>query len=282
MPSPLKAIRQFIVDKEVELADLKDGPLFLLLDTMAAGIRQFMTFEELLRREDDAPPKLRFENYHRSADVRQGYFDGLEILRRHPSCSLTQIAVIAGMPVPSDGIIANYQGPWQLDAYKEPTPLMAPPAHDPAVNIRTEKPVRLSQSEKSAFVTFLAGAGEVDTDMLPGLVDRAAALVMLLSDDAIIGTAAAKTPCAAHRQVEFEKAMVLLQASAFPLELGWIVVHPDHRRQGHARTLIAAVVEAASNSGLYARRRPIRCGRSWRRTASSCKESPTSRCSIRP
>ncbi|MBB6125641.1 hypothetical protein [Sphingobium subterraneum] len=123
----LKEIRQFIVDKEIELADLQDGPLFLLLDAMAAGIRQFMTFEELLRREDSAPPHPRFEDFHRPADVRQGYFDGLEILRGHLSRCIGQIAVVAGMPARDNGICANYEGPWQLEAYKEPPKLIAPP-----------------------------------------------------------------------------------------------------------------------------------------------------------
>ncbi|MCW2337494.1 GNAT superfamily N-acetyltransferase [Sphingobium sp. B2D3A] len=248
----LNEIRQLIVDKEVELADLQDGPLFLLLDAMAAGIRQFMTYEELLRRADDAPPHPRFADFHRPEDVRQGYFDGLEILRGHLSRCLGQIAVIAGMPVPSDGIIASYQGAWQLDAYEQPPQLMAPPAHDPAVTVITENPARLSPSEKEAFAAFVAAAGEVNPDTLPGLVDRAAALVMLRQGDTIIGTAAIKTPFTAHRRGEFEKATVSQQADAFPLELGWIVVHPDHRRQGHARTLVAAAVEAVPTSGLYA------------------------------
>lgn len=116
------------MDKEVELAELQDGPLFLLLDAMVTGIRQFMTFEELLRRDEDAPPHLRFGEFHRAPDVRQAYFDGLEILRGHLSRCLGQIAVVASMPAPSDGIIENYQGPWQLEAYNEPPQLKVPPA----------------------------------------------------------------------------------------------------------------------------------------------------------
>lgn len=121
----LREIRQLIVDKEVELADMQDGPLFLLLDTMAAGIRQFMTFEELLRPDDSAAPHPRFGDFRRPADVRQAYFDGLEILRGHLSRCLGQIARVAGMPVPDDGIIAHYRGPWQLEAYVGYTSLLS-------------------------------------------------------------------------------------------------------------------------------------------------------------
>ena len=121
----LKEIRQLIIDKEVELAELQDGPLFLLLDAMATGVRQFMTFEELLRRDENAPPHPRFGEFHRPPDVRQTYFGGLEILRGHLSRCLGQIAIIAGMPALADGIIENYQGPWQLEAYKPPAQLPA-------------------------------------------------------------------------------------------------------------------------------------------------------------
>lgn len=118
--------------------------------------------------------------------------------------------------------------------------------------VRSGKPAHLSAAEKAAFVAFVASAGEVDPGTLPGLVDRAAALVILLEGDAIVGTAAVKTPFVAHRRGEFEKAAVPQQSAAFPLELGWIVVHPNHRRQGHARTLVVAAVNAASDVGLYA------------------------------
>ncbi|WAP69274.1 hypothetical protein [Jiella pelagia] len=115
----LQEIRQTLVDKQVELSDLQDGPLYLLLDAMALGIRQFRTFEELLRRDENAPPHPRFGDFHRPMDTRQAYFDGLEVLRGHLSRCLGQIAKIADMPVPDEGIIANYQGGWQLEAYEE-------------------------------------------------------------------------------------------------------------------------------------------------------------------
>lgn len=121
----LGEVRQIIVDKQVELAELQDGPLYLLLDAMALGIRQFQTFEELLRRDDDAPPHPRFGDFHRPPDTRQAYFDGLEVLRGHLSRCLGQIAAIAGMPALSEGVLAEYRGPWQLEAYREPPALPA-------------------------------------------------------------------------------------------------------------------------------------------------------------
>jgi hypothetical protein len=119
----LREIRQTLVDKQVELADLQDGPLYLLLDAMALCVRQFMTFEELLRSGEDAASHPRFKEFHRPPDTRQAYFDALEILRGHLSRCLGQAAMIAGMPVPNEGMIAHYQRPWQLEAYQEPTTL---------------------------------------------------------------------------------------------------------------------------------------------------------------
>ena len=97
----LGEIRFLLVDKQVELADVRDGPLYLLIDAMALGIRQFMTFDELLKRDDSAPSHPRFGDFHRPPDVRQAYFDGLELLRGHLSRCLGQVAVIAGMDVPA-------------------------------------------------------------------------------------------------------------------------------------------------------------------------------------
>jgi len=116
----LQEIRQTLVKKQVELSDVSDGPLYLLIDAMALGIRQFLTFEEILKRRDDAPRHPRFLDFRRPVDTRQTYFDALEVLRGHLSRCLGQIAVLAGMEAPTNGLIANYQGPWQLEAYVLP------------------------------------------------------------------------------------------------------------------------------------------------------------------
>jgi hypothetical protein len=113
----LNEIRATLVEKQVELADVQDGPMCLLIDMMLLGIRQFMTFEEMLRRDERAPQHPRFGSFRRPPDVRQAYFDGLEVLRGHLSRCLGQVAALAGMDAPRDGVIPHYQGPWLLDAY---------------------------------------------------------------------------------------------------------------------------------------------------------------------
>ncbi len=107
----LQDVRQTLVDKQVELSDAQDGALYLLIDAMLIGIRQFLTFEEFLTRSDVARPHPRLREFHRPPDTRQAYFDGLEVLRGHLSRCLGQIATVAGMETPKDGLIANYQGP---------------------------------------------------------------------------------------------------------------------------------------------------------------------------
>lgn len=112
----LQEIRRILVDKQVELSDAQDGPLYLLVELMAAGIRQFLTYEQALQR-GVAPPRG-LESFHRPDDVRQAYFDALELLRGHLSRCLGQIAALGGIEMPSEGVITHYQGGWQVEAYK--------------------------------------------------------------------------------------------------------------------------------------------------------------------
>lgn len=112
----LQEIRQTLVNKQVELSDDQDGPLYILIEAMLIGIRQFITYEEVLRRSSDAPSHPRFDKY-RLPEHRQGYFDSLELLRGHLSRCLGQVSAIAQMSIPAEGLITNYQGPWKENEY---------------------------------------------------------------------------------------------------------------------------------------------------------------------
>jgi hypothetical protein len=108
----LQEIRKFLVEKQLELSDVQDGPLYLLVDMMALGVRRFITFEESLDLPDEARRRI-----GRDVEERTYYFDALEVLRGHLSRCLGQVAVVAGMQIPSEGLIASYRGPWQVEAY---------------------------------------------------------------------------------------------------------------------------------------------------------------------
>jgi hypothetical protein len=119
----LQQIRGLLVELQVRLSETAIGPLTLLIDLMVVGIRQFLTFEQKL--EEDVPPRAdRPQGRSRSWHTQQIYFDALELLRGHLSRCLGQIAVVAGLNVPSDVLIPNYHGPWQLSAYVAPRGLV--------------------------------------------------------------------------------------------------------------------------------------------------------------
>lgn len=110
----------------------------------------------------------------------------------------------------------------------------------------------MTSDERIEFIRFVKLGAQVNPDSLPGLVQRAAALVVLHEGSKLIGTAAIKRPNKNHHQGDFLKAGVEKSAQDFPLEIGWVVVHPDHQKQGHSRTLVAAAIGATDGSALYA------------------------------
>ena len=101
----LQEIRRLLVAKQVQIADHTNGGLYLLIETMLEGIRQFFTFEEGI--------KARF-------DRREMYFAALESLRAHLHRCLTQVAVIAGIEIPKIPANMRYDPSWELDAYVIP------------------------------------------------------------------------------------------------------------------------------------------------------------------
>jgi hypothetical protein len=113
----LQEIRALLVDQQVELADLTDGPLYLLLDVMREGIRQFLTFEQQLAPRD---PSRRPPDPHRRRGDQALYFAGLEALRAHLHRCLIQVAVIAGVEIPGIAAHMRYDPAWALEAYARP------------------------------------------------------------------------------------------------------------------------------------------------------------------
>ncbi|HVZ17662.1 MAG TPA: hypothetical protein VG897_11125 [Terriglobales bacterium] len=116
----LQEIRKSLVDKQVELVDMQDGPLYLVIDIVLSGIRQFLTFQERLERASGGESSDRPFERNLPVDRRQSYFDSLEVLRGHLSRGLAQVAAIAGMEAPVEGLNAHYHGPWQEEAYTPP------------------------------------------------------------------------------------------------------------------------------------------------------------------
>lgn len=103
--SSLQEIRRLLVDKQVELSDRPESPLYLLLELMAEAVRQFFTFEQRLDR--------RFES-------REAYFSALEMLRAHVHRVLLQVAKIADTDIPKIAQNMRYDEAWQLEAYERP------------------------------------------------------------------------------------------------------------------------------------------------------------------
>jgi len=120
--SSLQEIRRILVDKQVELSDVPDSPLYLLIELQVEAIRQFLTFEQRI----DATAKFegisndRFYESQRPPDVREMYFAALEMLRAHLHRCLLQISKIADTSIPKISEHMRYDEAWQIEAYEVP------------------------------------------------------------------------------------------------------------------------------------------------------------------
>lgn len=114
----LQEIRSLLVGKQVELSEQIDGILYLILELMLEGIRQFFTFEESLRASNAQFPGELHTRLHRQ-DL-QPYFAALEMLRGHLYRCLAQVAAVADTKIPKISGHMRYEDAWQLDAYEQP------------------------------------------------------------------------------------------------------------------------------------------------------------------
>ncbi len=99
--SSLLKIREYLVHRQVELADLSDGVLFFLIEFIAQGLRQFLTYEERLKANfGDEPQTSNSADFRRPQLMREHYFAALKVLRAHIAGASAQIATIAGIALP--------------------------------------------------------------------------------------------------------------------------------------------------------------------------------------
>ena len=118
----LQEIRQLLVDKQVELAEVSDGALYMLVELQLEAIRQFITFEQKLREREWGPETRQFcrSCLHHPHGQHESYFAALEMLRRHLYRCLSQVARIADVTIPKIPENMRYDDAWQLEAYEHP------------------------------------------------------------------------------------------------------------------------------------------------------------------
>lgn len=101
----LQDIRKFLVDKQVELSNAIDSPLYLLAELQLEAIRQFLTFEQRLNQD--------------KSFKKERYFAALELLRSHLHRCLKEVAKIANIEIPNISKHMRYDEAWQLEAYEQ-------------------------------------------------------------------------------------------------------------------------------------------------------------------
>src|SRR5207249_1084444 len=118
----LQEIRAFLVDKQVDLTNMPDSPLYLLVEMQLEAIRQFLTFEQRLQeaRSGKIVVVSKHPDFRRAAEQRDGYFAALEMLRAHLHRCLLQVAKVANTTVPKIADHMRYDEAWKLDAYEKP------------------------------------------------------------------------------------------------------------------------------------------------------------------
>ena len=117
----LQEIRAMLVNQQVALKSIPDCTLFILTDFMLVGIRDFLTYEQRLKR---MPQSELFVPHHRDfrrpPEQRELYKTALDTLRAHLHRCLRQVYQIAGLDPDDINTPVKYSEQWDLAAYKLP------------------------------------------------------------------------------------------------------------------------------------------------------------------
>jgi hypothetical protein len=122
---------------------------------------------------------------------------------------------------------------------------------DKKYSIVVKAPKDCSDAELVQFAAKVAEGGEV-ADGIRQRAKRAFRLGIIVSEGAVVGTAALKKSSASYRTKVFKKAGSQLDPAAYPYELGWIFLDVPHRKKGQMTRLINDLLSAAKGSALFA------------------------------
>lgn len=123
----LQEVRKILVDSQVKLSNFHNGGLYLLVELMAEGLRQFITFEEKLKTKSTVYLNVNTLDAasNRPNNIRQEYFNALEKLRFHIHSCLNQVSIIAEMETPKLDSYLKSDDEWLLSLYNLPNNLVS-------------------------------------------------------------------------------------------------------------------------------------------------------------
>ena len=114
-------------------------------------------------------------------------------------------------------------------------------------------PAKCSGGELDAFESLVKVGGEVNLDGIRNRIENAYFLAWVSEGGGeLVGIAALKKPNENYRSSIFHKAQSKEEPSNFEVELGWIFVRKEFRKNGLATKLVEKLFSVNNSKGVYA------------------------------
>lgn len=118
--------------------------------------------------------------------------------------------------------------------------------------IRIKAPHECSAEEKINFIKEVKKGHEVDPNNLEDLVERSKFLAFYEKTNVLVGVGGIKQPYVPHRNRIFENAKSNEMPEQYKIELGWVFVEPEFRRQYVGTTIVRELLGKVKGDKIYA------------------------------
>lgn len=116
-----------------------------------------------------------------------------------------------------------------------------------------KQPVACTDHERQEYARLVREGFKGSDEGLHGRIRAAKYLAFYyVAGDTLVAIAGLKAPSAGYRQDVFEKAEAGVSPNDYTLELGWVFVAPDHRRQRIAGNLCGRLLDLVPGSCVFA------------------------------